>query len=70
MSMDLYIVYQYKNVAHDSSILPLEFQGVFDSETQAIDECKDENFMIHKVQLNKNYPLESVDVDKMWFPKK
>ena len=66
----LYLVYQYKSIKHDSKILPLEFQGVFDDENKAINACKNENFMIHEVELNSIYPIESVDVDNMWFPKK
>jgi hypothetical protein len=46
-----------------------EFQGIFSSEEKAINACLAENYFIYPVELDKEYPQESVIPEDGVYPK-
>lgn len=46
-----------------------EFQGVFQNEQRAIDACKNENYFIFPVELDKEFPDKSVFLPRTYYPK-
>ena len=45
-------------------------QGIFDAKVQAIKACKDENYFIGPLVLNKELPKKSTEWQGVVFPKK
>lgn len=64
--MKLWIVGQWKECTCDGS---WEFQGVFDSEEKAINACATDNYWIAPVELNKEWPIESVQIEGAYYPR-
>ena len=47
----------------------IEFQGVFSTEQKAIDACRDENYFMAPVKLDKELPHESIQMNGGCYPK-
>lgn len=46
-----------------------DLQGVFDSEKKAISACKNEDYFIGPVELNKEIPSNQIEWEGAYFPK-
>ena len=47
-----------------------EVNGIFESEEKAVDVCRDENYFVMPLELNKSLPHEKVEIDRAYYPKK
>lgn len=47
-----------------------DFQGIFSKEKKAIDACRNENYFIGPVYLNKEIPDERIEWPECYYPKR
>lgn len=57
-----------ENIQFKDNYKKWEFQGIYDNEDKAVEECKDENYFVGPVKLNEKYPEKSVEWPGLYFP--
>jgi hypothetical protein len=68
--MELWVCGKIRAVYHNKKGVVWDIQGVFDSETLAIDACKTGEHFIGPITLNKRLPEKGTQWPGCYFPKK